>query len=215
MTKQNEQVLVVRAEDLEPFLPHFKGGLLTQDGILADALTDLLGGNAAFFMDRARAEQDARFKQLIPYTVLSRRPGARVYFGYQRTKKAGDRRLHTMLSLGVGGHINPADGEGGFATYENAFLRELDEELSFTSQAKRSACQYQEPQALIYDPSNEVGRVHLGVIHMIRLDDDVLVTPHDPALAEGQWFTPGGLRSRYVEFENWSRMVIDSLILSR
>ena len=49
-----------------------------------------------------------RFKQVIPYLVL--RDGER-YFLMRRTRAGGDARLHDRWSIGVGGHLNPGDGD--------------------------------------------------------------------------------------------------------
>ena len=58
------------------------------------------------FMERDKAEQDVQYKQLIPYVVL--RYGESV-FQYVRGKRSSESRLRAMRSIGLGGHIEPAD----------------------------------------------------------------------------------------------------------
>ena len=61
-----------------------------------------------FFVRRGDAEQDPGTKQVIPYLVL--RDGER-WFLMRRTRGGGDARLHDRWSIGVGGHLNPGDGD--------------------------------------------------------------------------------------------------------
>ena len=59
-------------------------------------------------MRRGDAEEDPAHKQVIPYLVL--RDGER-WFLMRRTRAGGDARLHDRWSIGVGGHLNPGDGD--------------------------------------------------------------------------------------------------------
>jgi predicted NUDIX family phosphoesterase len=90
--------------------------------------------------------------------------------------------------------------------YLSAFSRELREEVQLKNAINNQVV------AVINDDSNEVGKVHFGVVHRIFLSDGGSVTAVDPALANGgfQFF-------RYVEqeidqFESWSQMVIREFI---
>ena len=62
-----------------------------------------------FFVERRWAEHDSSFKQVIPYTVVTH--GDEVLL-LKRLEQGGEARLHGKLSIGVGGHINPVDGDG-------------------------------------------------------------------------------------------------------
>src|SRR5262249_30885397 len=55
------------------------------------------------FSPRSQMEEDPSYKQIIPYCIL--RSGEWV-FRYTRGKKMGERRLHALESIGVGGHIS-------------------------------------------------------------------------------------------------------------
>jgi predicted NUDIX family phosphoesterase len=124
-----EQVLVIPASALEPLLPKFDGGVLT-DPRAKNKLLEAVMAQAAF-MDREAAERDESFKQVIPYCVLTR--GFRdepMYLWYKRTRKGGESRLHDKYSLGIGGHVNPVDGAAaGAGTYAAGLARELKEEV--------------------------------------------------------------------------------------
>src|SRR5260221_14144574 len=60
------------------------------------------------FEPRVGMESDRSQKQVIPYLVL--RDGPR-YFLMRGTRAGGDARLHDRWSIGVGGHLNPGDGD--------------------------------------------------------------------------------------------------------
>jgi predicted NUDIX family phosphoesterase len=217
-----EQVLVIPAEALEPLLPRFEGGVM-RDGQGMLLLNTAIGHHARF-VDREAAETDESVKQVIPYCVLTRPfAGEPMYFAYRRTKKGGERRLHEKWSVGIGGHISPADGDGksGDVVYVNGLLRELREEVGLDARRAGPAWGSDPtwdavvgPVAAIYDPSNEVGRVHLGLVHLIPVEDGWTPQSNDPALAMG-YFTFRHIlaapRSR-GDFENWSAIVYDKLL---
>jgi hypothetical protein len=78
---------------------------LTTDGL--DGF-DALVARDGEFRPRAEMERDRSWKQVIPYLVL--RDGPR-YFLMRRTQAGGDARLHDRWTIGVGGHLNPGDGD--------------------------------------------------------------------------------------------------------
>lgn len=202
MTK--EQVLVFPAKAFDVYLPSFSNCVFN-DGSVYCMLEELLG--AAFYMDRDAAEQDPSFKQVIPYTVIKR--GKDQYFVYERTKKGGESRLHNKWSVGVGGHINPVDGDADFDGYRNAFQRELREELEINTLRIEDDFL---PRVIgcIYDPSDEVGQVHFGVVHLLRLSEVSQITTKDEALSCGTYCSLSELREKNLE--NWSRIVVDRLL---
>lgn len=201
--KAKEQVLVFPAHLIEDFKSWSTTGTITHPMSVSLMLKRTVYGDDVHYMDREKAEIDPSFKQLIPYTVFKR--GEEV-FCYQRTKKGGESRLYDKWSLGVGGHINPHDGEAtnGAEAYWNGFRRELQEEVSFVNQAsKNTDCPI---VAVIYDDSNEVGKVHFGLVHLFIVPAGTELHSSDPALAKGQWIDIAALDKD--KFENWSQLVI-------
>jgi len=156
-------------------------------------------------MDRAEAEADPTHKQLIPYCLI--RCGTSI-LNYTRGKSGGEDRLHAKLSVGVGGHINPVDtgnGRTGRDAYFAAVERELHEELVFDSAHTNRIA------ALLNDDSNEVGRVHLGIVHVIEVENTRIAAREDAVanlcfseLAELQ----GPL---FANLESWSQHVIQDI----
>jgi predicted NUDIX family phosphoesterase len=153
------------------------------------------------FLPRSQVETDPSYKQLIPYVVL--RHGSDV-FCYRRGKAGGEQRLHTLRSIGVGGHIGKEDFSDGDFSYRRAMLRELTEEIDLK-------CGYQERcLGIINDDSTPVGQVHLGIVHVFDLDGRH-VTPREHALLDGRLIPLAELKACRSELETWSQFVLDTI----
>ncbi len=164
-----EQVLVVPRALLDE-IGTFEG--IRTEGLYA-AVKRLLDPASHFFMDRAEAEEDPSHKQLIPYCVF--RCGDKILH-YTRGKSGGESRLHAKISVGVGGHVNPVDMDGGKTgadVYHAAVTREIEEELYLPEKHQHRVI------ALLNDESNPVGQVHLGIVHLIDLESDAVSSRED------------------------------------
>lgn len=196
-----EQVLVVPRALLDE-IGSFHG--IRTDGV-ESAVAKLLAAGSSFFMDRAAAEEDPSHKQLIPYCVF--RCGDRILH-YTRGKAGGESRLHAKISVGVGGHVNPIDMDGGQpgpSTYHAAVTREIEEELDLPGNHEHRII------ALLNDESNAVGQVHLGIVHLVELPSLEVASREDALTDLG--FTPlaelnGPLFER---LETWSQFCIRHL----
>jgi len=193
-----EQVLVVPRPLLDS-IGMFQG--IRTHGV-EEAMTKLLDPENHFFMDRAEAEGDPTQKQLIPYCLI--RCGTSI-LTYTRGKSGGEDRLHAQRSIGVGGHINPVDtgnGRTGPDAYHAAVERELQEELVFEiAHTNRIA-------ALLNDDSNEVGRVHLGIVHVIDVEN-TRISAREDALANLEFIELAELQGPLLPYlETWSQHVI-------
>ena len=102
------------------------------------------------FRPRGEMERDRSWKQVIPYLVL--RDGPR-YFLMRRTKAGGDTRLHDLWTIGVGGHLNPGDGD-----LAGGLRREWHEEIDADFEPEF------ELVGLINDDTTDVGSVHVGAV---------------------------------------------------
>ncbi len=198
----SERVLVVPASELDR-LGRFQGFRADAERYLSALLTPELMA----YRPRSEVEDDPNWKQLIPYVVL--RAGAAV-FSYTRGKSQGESRLHRLRSLGVGGHVDEADAEGGCgrAAYDTAMARELAEEVDVQSRGVMTLA------GLINDDSTPVGSVHLGVVHVFELDAPRVV-PREEGLADSRFVPIAELPTARDEFETWSRFCIDELLGSR
>ncbi len=159
-----------------------------------------------FFMDRAEAEDDPSFKQIIPYALFHHEGK---YLHYTRGKSGGESRLHAQGSVGIGGHINPDDERAdplGRETYLAGVEREIDEELHITGGHKNRIV------ALLNDDSNDVGKVHLGVVHVFELESNEVSSAED-ALANLAFQSAASLKGElYDSLETWSKFCLDQII---
>jgi len=153
------------------------------------------------FMPRSAAEHDPGYKQLIPYVVL--RWGDQL-FHYQRGQGSGEKRLRALRSVGVGGHINPAD-HGLGDPYRQALLRELAEEV-YLETTYQERC-----LGLINDDSTPVGQVHLGIVHVFALAEP-RVRRREQVLTRAGFAPVADLWRQKEEFETWSQFVLDALV---
>jgi predicted NUDIX family phosphoesterase len=199
MGAPDENILVVR-RSLFDQLGSFQG-LNFEPQRYLDTL--LLRGNN-LFLPRAQAETDPTHKQIIPYALIVH--DDRVLH-YVRGKKAGEQRLVSKGSIGIGGHMNDTD-ESLFAWDEAAYRagveREVNEEIAIGSTFEDRIV------ALLNDDSTEVGSVHLGVVHIFRLAEPK-VDKREAMITNLSFLTRDELASRRGALETWSQLCVDSL----
>ncbi len=199
----NQMVLVSRTETLDR-LGRFQGWHPYVD----DYFRLLLHPSNNLFMDRNVAEHDDNYKQLIPYVVL--RCGDSV-FSYVRGKRSTETRLVAMRSIGVGGHIEPAD-QSLFSSNRDMYLeaarREVSEEVELSSAYKESIV------ALINDDSTDVGKVHLGIMHIWDLAEPK-VTKREGLITQSGFVSIPDLKKKLHELETWSQIALQVLEDSR
>lgn len=155
------------------------------------------------FLPRSKAENDPSFKQLIPYAVFTH--GGKILH-YVRGAKSGEKRLVAKGSIGIGGHINDSD-ESLFsfddAAYRAAVHREIEEELKLDGSYTDTVV------GLINDDSTEVGQVHLGVVHLVKLESPN-VRAGEKAIASLEFLSPAELAARKDALETWSQILLDA-----
>ncbi len=199
MNTPNENVLVVR-RSLFDELGSFQG-LNFAPGRYLDAI--LSRGNN-FFLPRTQAENDPLHKQIIPYALLAF--DDQVLY-YVRGKKAGEQRLVAKGSIGIGGHMNESD-ESLFALDEAAYRagveREVNEEVKIDAQFEDRIA------ALLNDDTTEVGRVHLGIVHVFRLTEPK-VEKREAMITNLSFLDKQELLQRRDTLETWSQICADSL----
>lgn len=154
------------------------------------------------YRPRPEVEQDPSFKQLIPYCVF-RHNGE--IFHYRRGKLQGEGRLHSKRSIGIGGHISAEDENGASSVYREGMQREIAEEVHLQS-AFRECC-----VGLINDDETEVGKVHLGIVHIFDLDAPK-VSPREESILESGFAQPSELIRDLSAFETWSQICLNYLV---
>jgi predicted NUDIX family phosphoesterase len=194
MDKSSERVLVVptwlfrEIGVFHGFCPHVE-----------TYLPRLLDPKHLSYRPRAEVEIDPSFKQIIPYVVLRWKDQV---FHYTRGKRATESRLQALRSIGVGGHISADDRNLFDSPYREAMFREVQEEVNLqTTYSERCI-------GLINDDTTSVGQVHLGIVHVLDLEEPK-VDRREQALTRAGFALVEELRSQRQEFETWSQFLLD------
>ena len=199
MNPPNENILVIR-RSLFDQLGSFQGLNFEPEKYL-DAF--LSRGNN-FFFPRPQAENNPAYKQIIPYALLAFEDKV---IHYVRGKKAGEQRLVAKGSIGIGGHMNEGD-ESLFAWDEQAYRagveREVNEEIKIDTQFDDRIV------ALLNDDTTDVGRVHLGIVHVFKLAEPK-VEKREAMIRGLSFLTKEELVGRRESLESWSQICVDSL----
>lgn len=190
----DEQILVIKRSTL------FPDGTTAWQGLKAidyEAYTTLIQEHKEFH-PRSIMEQDATFKQIIPYLIFKHQDR---YFVMQRQAKASEVRLQNKFSLGIGGHINEIDLVDG--NIFNWARREFDEEVAYAGNYTI------ESLGILNDDSNSVGQVHVGFVYLLHGDSsDIAIKSEHKS---GQMFTLDECIEKYDVMETWSQIVVDFL----
>jgi predicted NUDIX family phosphoesterase len=185
-----EQVLVIP-----------RGAIMADPGWLGVSSDQLEGFEALVaregrFVPRAEAEVDRSLKQVIPYLVL--RDGQR-YFLMRRTRAGGDARLHDRYSIGVGGHLNPGDGDlaGGLRReWREELVADFDPEFDLIG--------------LLNDDTTDVGSVHLGAVYVADAAG-LPVAIREVEKLSGHFASPAEVGEVLDRLETWSALVFEHL----
>ena len=188
-----ENVLVVKTESL--------GDIVAENGLLTGRENDVMAliASEGFFLARPVAENSPEYKQIIPYVAVVR--GDEV-FATRRLNKGGESRLHGLMSLGVGGHINEIDRDHG-EWLMNCLRREIEEEIDIADFGTLTL------RGLINDNANAVGSVHLGFFFTLTTSGEVFV--RETEKLEGGFVPIASLRGELEGMETWSRIITPEL----
>jgi predicted NUDIX family phosphoesterase len=122
----------------------------------------------AKFLVRKQIENDPKYKQIIPYVLIKFEDR---FLYYVRGKHSGEQRLVANGSLGIGGHVSINDDDmitnpdlNVSTIYNNAVKREVTEEVIISSKYTDTIV------GVLNDDSNDVGKVHFGIVHLWVVD---------------------------------------------
>ena len=154
------------------------------------------------YLNRSDAEQDKRYKQLIPYVLIL--CNDRI-LRYRRGKGGQETRLHGLFSVGIGGHISEED-HGLFTNrlgYHEGMRRELKEEVDIEATNDAAV-------AVINDDSTEVGFVHLGIVHVMHVATEEVVGRRSGIVAP-EFVSIAEATKELSAYETWSRFCLENL----
>lgn len=154
------------------------------------------------YLNRSEAEQDKRYKQLIPYVLIVCQDKI---LRYRRGKGGGESRLHGLYSVGIGGHISEED-HGLFTSdrgYKEGMRRELLEEVDIGNVEDTTV-------GVINDDSTEVGQVHFGVVHVVRVPDES-VAGRRSGIVNPEFIPITEAVKDTAAYESWSRFCLEHL----
>ena len=196
-TVAEERVLVVPTEVFHS-LGHFQG---FRDDV--SGLNELLKPEHVSYRPRGEMEEDPSFKQLIPYVIFRHTDDDGVkLFNYTRGGGQGEKRLRSKVSIGVGGHISTFGDRG--ESYAEGMQRELAEEVTIETA-------YREVVAgMINDDETEVGKVHLGVVHIFDVEHPK-VSAREKDILEAGFASVASLMDRREVMESWSSITLEAL----
>jgi predicted NUDIX family phosphoesterase len=199
MSVPDENILVIK-RSLFDELGSFQGLNFEAEKYLSVILSR--GNN--FFLPRAQAEKDPAYKQIIPYVLVAFENSV---LHYVRGKKAGEQRLVAKGSIGIGGHMNETD-ESLFAMDEQAYRagveREVNEEIRIDTRFDDRIV------ALLNDDTTDVGRVHLGIVHVFKLAEPK-VDKREAMITNLALRTRAELMGHRDSLETWSQICLESL----
>jgi predicted NUDIX family phosphoesterase len=167
--------------------------------------------------------------------------GVKEYLVYSRTSLVGESRLIGKASIGIGGHVDAIDiiyNENKSINLKDTIFysshREFEEELKFkdlsalddTADQFVTLSELPPPRAIrltshlldntqvlgyLIDNSNTVGEVHFGYILEVALNGEYDAIIGETELEMIGWMTADQLKISHLSFENWSKILIDSL----
>lgn len=198
MSKFDEQILVVKRDTLFDGETNAFNGFISKDDNRYKEIVKTFGGFDV--KRRGDMEEDPSFKQLISYCIIRNNDETLVY---KRLDGGGETRLHGLLSIGVGGHMNDVESEGDIdgKLRVNA-ARELEEEVGLSTDDVKNI----EIHGLINDDDNEVGKVHIGLVLKIDIEKDKVINNEEDTIAL-EWVKNDVLETM-SPYESWSELII-------
>lgn len=143
------------------------------------------------------------FPQIIPYIVVRNQEGK--ILTYSRGKGTED-RLHAFRSIGFGGHIDFVDVFNHPSNLISAIQIGADREIAEELGADSNITNNIKPDNIIIDYTNGVGKVHVGILFDITLDE---VNTDTYEISDAMWLSLDEIKQSSSKYENWSRLVIN------
>lgn len=172
---------------------------------------DITGADV-IIAQRAMLEQNPAYRQIIPYTILQ---CGNKFAAYRRTKSGGESRLHDLISIGFGGHVDmvdvAVDKESSIidldSTIRIASEREISEELLFGKEVVIESVTTMKEK--IVSNRSDVDKVHIGLVSTMVINSEDVISGEDQLDFMG-FFTPSELRDM-GPLESWTEGLLQIL----
>lgn len=176
-----------------------------------------------YLLDRTECENMPEYLQIIPYITLVHGNPEKL-FTYTRGNLGNENRLHGLCSLGLGGHIEEApniskDIYGLEKTIIEATLRELEEETGIElalDEYQDFKEAWRQHSRLIYDDTDPVGAVHLGMHMTISVHPNRISELETGVITKGRWMSASEIKNAIandsIQLENWSSTLFNSIV---
>lgn len=142
---------------------------------------------------RADVEENSLWQQVISYIVFKYRDSC---FVYRYLENASEKRLKNDFMVGIGGHIDMADGAEG-DVIETAVVREWDEEVKYDGVLSRKII------GILNDDSRPVERVHVGLVYLFE-GDTPNIEVREKDVLEGKMVPFKNLGAYLAESQGWA-----------
>ena len=199
-----ERVLVVPTEVFHR-LGHFQGF----SGDVHRYLDELLRPEHTSYRPRDEVEKDPGYKQLIPYMIFRHVGGGRPADAFSSTPaarawaRAGCTTSGASASAGTFPRSTPPTTAPP-APIEEGMRRERDEEVVIDTPYTAQCV------GLINDDQTEVGRVHLGLVHLFDVERPA-VRPRETEIIECGFRPVEEILADLSGFETWSQICLKAL----
>lgn len=188
----DEQVLCIPTETLSAFAEGTDPILYPTEKVL-----NLVKTSGSFQL-RWQVEQVASWKQVIPYVIMETKDRI---LAAKRLK--GDPRLVGGYTVGMGGHINPEDGE---EPIEACIRRELTEET--TLDWLQNLQGYQIHPVSFVNVRNEVSLMHICIPVRLQVKEAAAVQIQEKEKLQGIWMPKKELSALDGLLEGWSEIAL-------
>ena len=155
------------------------------------------------WLKRGLAEDDLDYKQIIPYAIIVN-PNKGV-FVFRRASKQSDyseKRLFDKYALGVGGHIEMEDVTNNKNVVEEAFLRELNEEVFIKNFDYKIV-------GFVNLEERDVDKVHFGVVFLVKTSDSVSFKQGEMVWSDFLSLDILLKKKQEFNFEGWSLALLE------
>jgi predicted NUDIX family phosphoesterase len=163
---------------------------------------------------RSAAEHDYGTKQLVVYVLINH---GETFLSYQRTPKTTETRLKALYSIGIGGHVNiddriqPSLFGSKEAAWKDFVLKAVRREVNEEVQIEGANAQEPRLIGFVNDDSNDVGKVHFGVVFVMKLFNPTVAIRGERGIGKLSFRTLPELNSMRDSLETWSQLLVDFL----